>query len=457
MAIVGGNATQDGRPLLMKLRDNSEGPNQEFVYNNAGPFAYISVTYRDSADQAFGGVNNVGFAIINSNAWNFNDPIPGPDDDGFIIRQALRTCQTVDDFQGIMDSTNLTGRTRPANYGVVDATGAGAFFEAAATVYYRYDLNDSSAAPDGYMVRANFAYSGSTYHLGQNRHDRVMVLLDSAYAGNFITHDYISQVICRDLNNDNHNPYPLPFQGQDGTLPYGFLHTHECINREISKSALVVQTALPTENPLLSTVWALVGEPISTTALPLWILAQSVPVEFDGPPGIGSSLNNKALLFREYLYDFSVDNDALDTWRLVDERGWGLLPLLTSLDDLATIRGDSALAVWRNTGLPIPAVAASLQNSIATFTYAQLDAWGPPDEPSLSIVRLNPTEVRLSWSPVSTDIFNRPITVTGYTVYTATAAFYNRFSGDSLTTVTTPPLVLPSSDSVRFYQVRARR
>jgi hypothetical protein len=457
VAIVGGSATQDGRPLLMKLRDNSTGPNQEYVYDATGPYAYVSVTYRDTLNQAWDGVNNVGFNIIDSNAWNFNDPIPGPDDDGFIIRQALRTCRTVDDFQLIMDSTNLTGRTRPANYGVIDATGAGAFFEAAANVYYRHNLDDSIAAPNGYMVRANFAYSGSSYHLGQNRHDRVMALLDSAYAGDFITHQYIAQVICRDLVNDRIDPYPLPFDGKDGTLPYGLLHTHECINREISKSAMVIQTALPSENPQLCTVWALVGEPIATTALPLWVLAQSTPVEFDGPPGIGSSLNNKALQLRDYLYRFSIDDDALDTWRVVDERGQGLLPLLVSLENQATFRGDSALAVWRNTGLPTPAVAASLQNSIASYTYAQLDAWGPPQDPDLSITRLNPTQVRLTWNPITLDVFNRPITVSGYTVYSSPEAFYNRLAGDSLTTVTTTNVTLPSTDTSRLYQVRARR
>ncbi len=85
VAIIGGSASQDGRPLLMKLRDN-EDPDQEFVYNADGPYAYIGVTYADVTNQAWGGVNEAGFAIHNSNAWNFDDLVPGPDDDGFIIR-----------------------------------------------------------------------------------------------------------------------------------------------------------------------------------------------------------------------------------------------------------------------------------------------------------------------------------------------------------------------------------
>jgi hypothetical protein len=456
VAIVGGSATPDGRALLMKNRDNSEGPNQEYVYHFDSPFSYVGVTYKDTTNQVWGGVNNVGFAIINSNIWNFPDPIPGPDDDGFIILLALRTCRVVDDFQLIMDSTNNTGRTRPANYGVVDATGNGAFFEAGGTFYNRYNLGDSSAAPHGYMVRANFAYSGSSYHLGQNRHDRVMALLDSAYAGNFITHQYITQVIQRDLVSDRTDPYPLPFQGKEGTLPYGIMHDHECINRDISMSAMVIQTTLPTENPLLSTLWAQVGEPIATTSLPLWVRAESTPVEFDGPPEIGSSLNNKALQLKNYLYQHPT-GDTLDTWRLIDDRGQGVLPVLVNLENQAIFRGDSALAAWRQSGLPTPVVAASLQNSIAANTYNQLDAWGPPQKPEVSLTRLNAAQVRLTWLPVTSDIFGRPITVTGYTIYKSVQAPYNRLIGDSLTTVTASPVILPAADPNLFFQVRARR
>ena len=131
IAMVSGDVTVDGRPLLMKARDNTSNPNQEYYYSDDGLYAYISVSYAGVTNQAWGGVNEVGFAINNANAWNFDDELPGPDDDGYIIRLALQTCQTVEDFQAIMDSMDITGRTLPAIYGVIDASGAGAFFEAA--------------------------------------------------------------------------------------------------------------------------------------------------------------------------------------------------------------------------------------------------------------------------------------------------------------------------------------
>jgi len=454
VALIGGDATPDGRPLLMKQRDNADNANQEYVYNHDGLYAYVGVTYTDVTNQCWGGYNQVGFCIINSNAHNLDDSVAGPDDDGYIIRQALMTCQTVADFQGIMDSTNITGRTRPANYGVIDAFGDGAFFEASDHEYVIYDLNDSSAAPHGYMVRANFAYSGSSYHLGQHRHDRALALLDSAYAGGFLTHHYVVQQICRDLVNEQTDPYPLPFDGREGLLPYGLLHTHDALNRDITRSGIVIQGIQVGENPLLSVIWAMVGEPISTAALPLWVQAQSVPPEFDSPGG--APLNIRAQAVRDYLYQQQYAFDAIDTWLLVNDRGLGWQPLLTAVENAAFTAGDSALAVWRSAGLPPPGSVAAFQNGVTSNAYQQLLAWGPPRSPQMTLTYLANNQVQLSWSPIGADVFGRPITISAYTVYSSPEPFYHRLTGDSLTTVSGPPVTLPTAAVQQFYQVRCQ-
>ncbi len=453
ISIISGNATVDGRPLLVKNRDNSSNPYQEFHYNNNGPLAYISVTYAGVEDQAWGGVNEVGFAVVNADAWNFPDTVSGPDDDGIIMDWALRTCYTVDDFEAIMDSTDITGRTLPTMYGVLDASGAGAIFECEPNVHYRFDLDDSSAAPNGYMVRANFAYEGGSYHLGQHRHDRYLALLDSAYAYNLITHRYLTQVIQRDLVNEETDPYPLPFAGREETLPYGLLHTHDAINRDITRSGCVIQGVLPGEDPLLSTLWAIVGEPTATPSLPLWVHAGSTPTAFDGP--VNSPLNLRAQEFRDYLYQRNWSEDAIDTWRLVDDTGEGLLPFLTELEDQAATSADSALAVWRLQGLPAPAEIEDFQNNLAQNVLAQMEAWGPPQAPQVTLVRLSPDQVELDWQPVTRDVFERPVSVSAYTIFASGAPFIDRIRGDSVTTVSSPPVSITTADSMRFFQVRA--
>ena len=51
VALIGGDATSDGRPLLMKQRDNADNANQEYVYNHDGQYAYVGVTYTDVTNQ----------------------------------------------------------------------------------------------------------------------------------------------------------------------------------------------------------------------------------------------------------------------------------------------------------------------------------------------------------------------------------------------------------------------
>jgi hypothetical protein len=453
ISIISGSATVDGRPLLVKNRDNSSNPYQEFHYNNNGPLAYISVTYAGIEDQAWGGVNEAGFAVVNADAWNFPDTVAGPDDDGIIMDWALRTCYTVADFEAIMDSTDVTGRTWPTMYGVLDASGDGAIFECEPNVHYRFDLDDSSAAPNGYMVRANFAYEGGSYHLGQHRHDRYLALLDSAYAYNLITHRYLTQVIQRDLVNEETDPYPLPFTGREETLPYGLIRTHDAINRDITRSGCVIQGILPGEDPLCSTLWAIVGEPTATPSLPLWVRGASTPPAFDGP--VNSPLNLRAQEFCDYLYQRNWSEDAIDTWKLVDDSGEGLLPFLTELEDQAAAAADSALSIWRVQGLPTSAEVADFQNNLAQNALELMEAWGPPQSPEIILTLLTPDEIELNWQPVTRDVFERPITVSAYTVFGSNTPFIDRFHGDSIATVSAPPISITISDSMRFFQVRA--
>jgi hypothetical protein len=454
IAIIDGSATVDGRPLLVKNRDNSSNPDQEFYYNDTGPFDYISVAYAGIEDQAWAGANEVGFAIVNADAWNFPDFIPGPDDDGYIQDLALRICQTVEDFQAIMDSTDESGRTLPTMYACIDAQGNGAIFECEPDRHYRFDLDDPQAAPNGYMVRANFAYEGGPYHLGQHRHDRYFTLLDSAYTGGFITHDFASMHIQQDIVNEETDPYPLPYEGREGAMPYGLLHTHDAINRDITRSGCAIQGVMAGEDPHLIVVWAIVGEPIATIAMPLWVHAGSTPPEFDGPNL--APFNVKAQLFRDYLYETEWASDAIDTWKLVDERGLGFQTFLNTLEAEIVTVGDSAVALWRSVGLPSQQEVEAFQNDLATYAHSQMDLWGPPQSPQITLDWQTPDQVLLDWAEITEDVFNRPITVSGYTIYSSDSPFYDRLVGDSVITVTSPSVLLPVTEDMQFFQVRCQ-
>ena len=162
-ALISGFATPDGRPLLWKNRD-VQNQYQEYHYVDDGRIPFIGLTYcNDTTFQYYAGVNDVGFAIENSNSYNMGGGCGGNgwdnEDDGEIQALALATCNTVDDFQAILDSLNIAeGRTHCSNYGVFDAFGGAAIFEAGAFQYFRHDAVDTQ---DGFLVRSNYSYSGN--------------------------------------------------------------------------------------------------------------------------------------------------------------------------------------------------------------------------------------------------------------------------------------------------------
>lgn len=168
--------TEDGRPILWKNRD-VESPNRETKILSGPKFRFVANVYAGETLDVWAGINEAGFAIMNSNSYNPSG-LPTPHlirgDDGNIMRLALGNCATVNDFARLLDSFNIVGRETPANYGVFDATGAAAIFEASNTYYTRYDADLDSL---GFLLRANYSISGAPTRLvGKNRFERAMEL-----------------------------------------------------------------------------------------------------------------------------------------------------------------------------------------------------------------------------------------------------------------------------------------
>ncbi|MBC8204775.1 MAG: hypothetical protein H8E87_04615 [FCB group bacterium] len=454
IALIAECATPDGRPLLWKNRDI---PNwrQEFHFYEETPYSFIGITFAGNEEEAWGGVNEVGFAIVNANAYNFPDSTGVPDDDGIIMYHALQTCERVADFIAYMDTTAQQGRTHPAIYGVLDANGGGGMLEASLYENYWFDANDNAVAPNGIMVRATFAYCGDSIHVGQFRHDRALELLDYAVQSGEISARYIIDVVARDLKTEDVDPYPLPYQGSLGDSLYGCVQDQNAINRETSRSCLVVHGVQPGENPLTSTLWAQVGQSVMTPMIPLWVAALSVPPEVDGDPY--SPMCNRAHQFYEYLYlPYSNPyDDIIDTWKLIDDRGKGLLTYLRDLEGCYYDFVEITVEGWR-TNFPSANEIAVLQDSLSALAYQAMMNYNPPLPIDSLVIQIEGEDLRLTWFPVNFSVFGDTISVSGYSIYTNETLFYNRMSGDSLgftldTTFVLPVGVYPLS---AFYQVR---
>ena len=160
-AIIGGEASASGRILLWKHRDT--GTEHSFVARVAPPageagMAYIALFNGGDSLllEAWTGVNEAGFAVMNTASYNLApDTARLRDQEGIVMARALRVCRDVASFDSI-----LRCMPRPlgvqANFGCADASGHAAYFETCDTGFVRIDL----LRPDTMIVRTNYSHSG---------------------------------------------------------------------------------------------------------------------------------------------------------------------------------------------------------------------------------------------------------------------------------------------------------
>lgn len=274
----GSRATAEGRVILWKNRDVTN-PDQAMGWFQGARFRFIANVYAGESLDVWAGINEVGFAIMNSNSYNLNGYGDGADD-GNIMRLALGNCGTVEDFARLLDSLNIIGRRTPANYGVFDATGRAAIFEASNTYYHRFDADQDTL---GFLLRANFSISGNPSRLvGKNRYERGMELCTAQGLKDGITVNFIIQVLSRDLGQVGFNPYPLPFYGKIPPLPFGYLPIDTTIARWTTRSVEIMVGPKPGAGPGTGMMWVLLGHPLATLPIPLWVSNGVIPPELKG-------------------------------------------------------------------------------------------------------------------------------------------------------------------------------
>lgn len=269
-------ATADGRPVLWKNRDVAN-PDQAVRFFDDARLRFVANVYAGESLKVWAGINERGFAIMNSDAHN----IGGRDqlDDGIVMRLALGNCATVDDFARLMDSLNEVGREKAGNFGVFDSTGATAMFEAASTFYRRFDADST-----GIILRANYAYAGDSNRMsGRNRHDRAWQLVGRELAERRLGVPFIVATLARDLGQVGFDPYPLPWEDRLGDLPFGFLPTDTTIGRTTTRSVEILVGPRPGGPAAGGMMWYLPGSPFASSPLPLWVAGGTVPPLLNGP------------------------------------------------------------------------------------------------------------------------------------------------------------------------------
>ena len=366
IGVASGRATSDGRPLLWKTRDGQE-INNEVYFNTYLPIKYIAVVSDGQTANSWMGVNECGFAILNSAAFDLPAGSSGLGN-GMLMSYALGTCRTVSEFQHFLDSTNVTGRATQANFGVVDSTGAAAMFETSGNHYWKFDANDSIQVPNGYVLRTNFSVHGGG-NQGIERYRRSCDLIFAFHSGDSLNYRSILRRQMRDFSDHSSHPYQVPYPCQISPgVPVGYIDTEYSICNTYTISTAVIRGVLPAEKAILSTLWICLGQPAAAIAVPYW------PVGVPPPPANGPStapLCDTAILIRSCLFNWPANTGYINTYRLRDGQGSGLWTHTFPAEDSLMTATDSILNNWQNVTPAIPDIM-TFEEQCANYALEKL-------------------------------------------------------------------------------------
>ncbi len=325
-AIINGAASADGAPMLWKNRDTGFLSNK-VIYVEEKPYNYLGLVNakETSGRWVYAGLNSKGFGIMNSVAYNLpKDTKELNDMEGLIMANALRTCQTVDDFETTIKKNLGPAMGSWANFGVIDAGGNAAIFEVHNNGYKKYNAAD---APEKYLINTNFARSGEEGKgAGYLRFERATALFKQIPGK--VTHSYIFQKVSRHFGHPlMKHPTLKELENISVNQPV-WVYNRDCINRPSSASAVVITGRKTRDKDSIATLWILLGEPVTSIAVPLWVEAKESPrLLYEGK---AAPICAEAFRIKKIIHPYSEGSKGnyMEVTRLVNKEKTGFLPLL---------------------------------------------------------------------------------------------------------------------------------
>ncbi|MDE6311180.1 MAG: hypothetical protein K2L96_05105 [Muribaculaceae bacterium] len=242
--VAGCKATASGRPMLWKHRDTGAPSNflARVESRNPGELGFVGLFNAGDSlfSEAWAGMNDAGFAIMNTASYNLApDTTDYVDREAVLMSRALTVCRTVEDFKCLLDTLPKPLGVQ-ANFGVIDAAGGAAYFETYDHGYTRFDASDE---PSDMLIRTNFSLSGKQDGSGSGyiRYDTARHFLDGkcpeSLTPEFLT-DSLSCSFYHSLMERD------PMADGDCVIADG-----EFIPRRISTASIVIVGVTPGKDP----------------------------------------------------------------------------------------------------------------------------------------------------------------------------------------------------------------
>lgn len=355
-AVVSGKATDDGRPLLLKNRDASSLQNR-LVYFFDGKYRFIGLVNSEDINnkEVWCGFNEAGFGIMNSASYNLkiNDTTKLSDLEGKIMKMALERCATLEDFEKM-----VTEMPKPlgveANFGVIDAKGGAAYYETNNFKFIKFDVNDPAVAPNGYLLRTNFSFSGEENKgYGYIRYETASELFSKKYENGKLSFEFLIKDVPRCLvhsftKTDLTKSLPTNENETD------YVYFRDYIPRHSTSAAIVVQGVKETESPALTTMWSIVGFPLTSVVIPVWLLENgTMPKILQADKSGNAPICDLALHLKDKV--FSSQNDASENYlnlsALINQENNGIRQMLIPVEEEVLEKSKRLLNYWRMDGI----------------------------------------------------------------------------------------------------------
>lgn len=264
-AIVRADLTKNGKVLMWKHRDTGTEHNfVERVESTDSTLAFVALFNGGDSllREAWTGMNEAGFAIMNTASYNLApDTAKYKDMEGVVMRGALEACRTLEDFERY-----LSGLPKPmgvqANFGAVDAGGEGAYYETDDYGWKKFSLEDS---PDGIIVRTNFSISGNdTDGMGYIRYENACHLLKPYVENRSLSPEVFTEELSRSFYH-----YLLGKDMMEESERW--VVDQDFIPRYSSSASIVIEGVKAGENPALTVMWTAIGYPPCSHVIPVMV------------------------------------------------------------------------------------------------------------------------------------------------------------------------------------------
>ncbi len=255
--LVSAGKSATGHPLMWKNRDTGAPDNflARVEADSTHEIGFVALFNGGDSllREAWMGMNDAGFAIMNTASYNLMpDTAQFKDQEGIVMAAALKKSRTAKDFENLLETWGKPMGVQ-ANFAIMDAQGNQAYYECDDYNYVKFDMNADSL---GYLVRTNFSLTGNDtdgfgYARCQATYDLLKTEMDQGRLAPWSFTEKASRSFWHGLIQQD---FSTPDHGR-------WVVDQDFIPRNITTASVVIEGVLPGEDPKDMRMWITVGYP----------------------------------------------------------------------------------------------------------------------------------------------------------------------------------------------------